>query len=94
MPRQRADVKDIAPHRQPPQFGNFADIDDQFRRDQNADSSPAIRLWPPDSSLALSPCAASSSSAWMTLVARGVAESRGFHRCDLPRPEFGHIYWD
>ena len=34
MARQRTDGEDVTPHRDPAQLGEFADIDDQFGRDQ------------------------------------------------------------
>src|SRR5450432_1258580 len=43
-----------------------------------------IRLWPPDSSFALSPCATSNSSAFVTLVARAYAKAEAFIGVTFP----------
>jgi hypothetical protein len=48
-----------------------------------------IRLWPPDNILALSPYAASNSSALLILVARAYAKAEAFIATYPPRPAIG-----
>src|SRR6202035_2479437 len=93
VPRQRADVKDVALDRDPPQFGDFADIDDEFRRDQTQVHRRHQAL---ATRQQLGAVAVGGEQLQRVDDAgcAGVAESRGFHRYDLPGRIFGRISWD
>jgi hypothetical protein len=83
MTRQRTDGKDIAPHRDSSQFGDLADIDDEFRRDQTqvhrGHQALAARQH-----LRLVPVRDQQLQRVRHAGRACVAESRGFHWRDLP----------
>ena len=93
MARQRSDVKDIAPHRDAPQFGELADVDDKFRRNQTqihrGHQALAARQH-----LRLVPVRDEQLQRIHNAGCACIAESRGFHWRDLPRPDFGIFFQD
>ena len=90
MARQRTDAEDAAPHRDSAQFGDLANIDDQFGRDQTqvhrGHQALAARQH-------LRPVAVRDEQFQCVRDAgcSCVAESRGFHRRP-PRPDSGVFF--
>ena len=70
MPGQRADAEHLAAHRDPAQFGEPADIDDQFRGNQPQIHRRHQALAARQHLCASRHATASNSSALSTLVAR------------------------
>ena len=85
MARERADAKDIAPHGDAPKLGNLANIDKEFRRDQTqvhrGHQTLAARQH-----LRFFPMCDEQLQRVNNAGCACIAESRGFHRRDLPGP--------
>jgi len=91
MAGQRPDGKDIAAHCDSPQFGDLADIDEQFRRDQTqihrGHQALAARKH-----LRLVSVRNEQLQSVHNAGCAGIAESRGFHWRDLPSRILAHFF--
>jgi hypothetical protein len=90
MARQRADGNNIAAYHDSPQFGDLADIDDQFRRNQTQIHRGHQALAAREH-LRLVPVRTEQLQSVHNTGCACIAESRSFHWRDLPRPDFGEF---
>jgi len=91
--RQGTDAQDIASHPDAAQFGDLADIDDEFRRNQTQVHRGHQAL-PARQHLRLVPVRHEQLQRVHNAGCACVAESRGFHWRDLPRLDFGAFFED